>query len=132
MGPEPFGFHMTQVGYGLIFTGYSHASPINNANIVSLLIIAVRRAIGILERDPRLVIQPMSEPFVLYNARHELFLSIVPNIPEMTYGNLEDIMVVLARWVEEYSSVECEFEIWENWSQQTKLGKGRLALTSRW
>ena len=131
MGPEPFSFHMTQVGYGLIFTGYTHASQLDNADVIRLLITAVRRAIGIIEREPRLVLEPISEPFVIFNANHELFLSIVPNIPAMTYGNLHDLMLVLARWVEEYSSVECEFEIWENRSQQTKLGMGRLALTSR-
>lgn len=132
MGPEPFEYRMAYTPLGLVFTDYTHASTIPNPEIEGLILRAVQTVHDKLRSNPDLRGQPLMESFTMLDRAYGVFLHIVPNQPDLTWGELEQLLPVLRAWTREYESVECDFSIWASpgTSQAKRLGTGHIVLSA--
>ena len=130
MPPVPFPFHMTHSTIGLVFT-FAYPFILPNRNVEATIAGAASRIEQELSGNPGRAEEVLTDPFEYLNDEYHLYLYIGrENPPEITWGDLENMMPILAAWAEEYKTPECDFEVWR-WpmtGRQKKLGVGTFVL----
>lgn len=128
MGPEPFEYAMAHTLLGLVFTDYTYATALSNPYVETLISAAAHEITSRVVGNPGIQNQALTKSFTVQNREYDIFLHVVPKKPEMTWGNMVELIPVLQEWVREYESVECDFQIWAlpGTDQATRLGTGHI------
>ncbi|KAL8916864.1 MAG: hypothetical protein Q9208_008296 [Pyrenodesmia sp. 3 TL-2023] len=125
---------MTRSPLGLIFSNYEYSYSILINDILEQTLLEAAQEINRqLATDPNLANQALADQWVFVQEKHKYLIELVPDIPEMTYGDLPIIILVISTWATQYRGVECDFEIWA-WpgtSAQRKLGTGHVRLATK-
>ncbi|KAL8823334.1 MAG: hypothetical protein Q9191_005950 [Dirinaria sp. TL-2023a] len=131
MPPEPFPYHMSGSTIGLVFLKYRYAFILPNRNVEAVIAGAASRVDEELAGHPGRAEEVLTAPFEYLNDEYHLWLYIQDHPPsQMTWGDLEDAMPILAAWAQEFKTPECDFEIWR-WpmtARQVRLGSGLFVL----
>ncbi|KAL8756901.1 MAG: hypothetical protein Q9184_004351 [Pyrenodesmia sp. 2 TL-2023] len=128
-----FPYHMTRSPLGLIFSNYEYSySVLLNDIIQRTLIEAAQKINHQLASNPNLAHQALDDEWAYVQEEHDYLLRFVPDVPEMTYGDILTIFPVMTTWTTQYAGVECDFAIWASpgMSAQRKLGIEHLLIAS--
>ena len=116
---------------GLIFLDYLPTMALPNEIVEATIAGSASQIEEELAGNPGRAKEVLTSAFEYLNDEDELYLSIQPWTPvEMTWGDLEDLMPILASWAEEFKTPECDFEIWR-WpmtGRQKRLALGHFVL----
>ncbi|KAI4172281.1 MAG: hypothetical protein LQ346_008633 [Caloplaca aetnensis] len=126
-------YHMTRSPIGLIFSNYEYFHfALRNQVIEQTVREAAQKINYQLVWNPDLAHQTLNDEWTYAQEEHGYLLRLVPDIPDMTYGDIPIILAVISTWATQYAGVECDIEIWARpgTSAQRKLGIGQLTLAS--
>ncbi len=136
MPGSTFPHHMTsEWPVGLIFKHYDYLHTFDNHLVEETLSLAAGEINQDIADDPALRNQTMALRWAYeYNpldlSEDYFSLSLHPDFPAMTYGDIPIVIAALATWSTQYRTVETDFDIWA-WPgtrEQRMLGVGSLKL----
>lgn len=89
--------------------------------------LAVSAAIA---HDPSLEHRPLHDDTKWVHPAEEIVFYVEPQMPNMSFGDLDALVRLLGVWVREYRGVECDFQVWAwpGMGMQKKLGLAHFVL----
>ncbi|KAL8643923.1 MAG: hypothetical protein Q9210_007501 [Variospora velana] len=121
---------MSHSSMGVVFYDFEYSLPVPNPVVRTLLQQAGANLELKLALNPSLETEPMHEGAIYVEEDNQLMFAIEPRIPHMTYGDQYALIAVLASWVTQYESVECNMVVWAwpGMRQERMLGRAHIVL----
>ncbi|KAL8788637.1 MAG: hypothetical protein Q9213_001565 [Squamulea squamosa] len=123
-----FPFHMTHSTVGVVFSNYDHFWFIPNLVIDQLLNRASQAVRSAIEANPSLEHRPITQETRWEHEHEDLALFLEPDVPNVTWGDMDGLFHLLGIWAHEYKTEACSFEIWQypGMHMAKRLGMGHI------